>query len=168
MSEAGLLLLLYGAGMLVLVAELFIPSHGVLTVVGIGFLIAGIVVTFQNHGERAGVASLVGCLIMLPVFAYASIKIWPKTWIGKKIAPPNPVHRMIDTSVPIEEMNRCIGQVGRTLSPLRPVGICDFHGRRISCVAEYGVIEPGAAVEGVRVSGGTLAVRVVQSASRSG
>jgi membrane-bound serine protease (ClpP class) len=153
--------------MLVLVAELFIPSHGVLTVVGIGFLIAGIVVTFQNHGERAGIASIVACLIVLPIFAYAAIKIWPKTWIGKRIAPPNPVHRITDTSVPIEEMSRCVGQTGRSLSPLRPVGICDFNGRRISCVAEYGAIEPGMTVEGVRVSGGTLAVRVVQPPSRS-
>jgi membrane-bound serine protease (ClpP class) len=167
MSDAGLLLLLYGAGMLVLVAELFIPSHGVLTVVGLGFLIAGIVVTFQNYGERAGAISILACLVVLPVFAFAAIKIWPKTWIGKRIAPPNPIHKLTDTSVPIEEMNRCIGRIGRSLSSLRPVGICEFDGRRISCVAEYGVIEPGMTVEGVRVSGGTLAVRVVQSTSRS-
>jgi len=159
MSEVGIIALLFGAGALVLVAELFIPSHGMLTFVGVALLIAGIVQTFRFGGEKAGAISVLACLVVLPVFAVAAVKVWPRTWVGRRIAPPNPVLTPRDTSVPVEEISRFIGQTGRSLSTLRPVGICEFNGRRVSCVAEFGMLDAGVAVEGLRVVGGQLAVQ---------
>ena len=159
MSEVGIIALLFGTGALVLVAELFIPSHGVLTFVGVALLIAGIVQTFRFGGEKAGAISVLACLVVLPVFAVAAVKVWPRTWVGRRIAPPNPVLTPRDTSVPVEEISRFIGQTGRSLSTLRPVGICEFNGRRVSCVAEFGMLGAGVAVEGLRVVGGQLAVQ---------
>ncbi len=158
MSPFALILLLFAAGALVLVAELFIPSHGVLTVLGVGLLIAGIVQTFRFFGERAGSIATLTCLVGLPVFAMAAVKIWPKTWVGRRVAPRNPIITSRDSSVPVEEISRYIGQSGRTITQLRPVGFCEFQGRRVPCIAEFGLIEPGAIVEGVRVSGANLAV----------
>jgi len=54
MSALPLIFLLFAAGALVLVAELIIPSHGVLTVLAIGLLIAGVVHTFRYAGQQAG------------------------------------------------------------------------------------------------------------------
>src|SRR3972149_2988848 len=139
MSAVAIIALLFGAGALILIAELFIPSHGVLTFVGIALLVAGIVQTFRYGGEKAGTISVIVCLVVLPVFAVVAVKLWPRTWVGRRIAPPNPVVSMRDTSVPVEEISRYIGQTGRSLSTLRPVGICEFQGRRVSCVAEFGL-----------------------------
>ncbi len=158
MSEVAIIALLFGAGALVLIAELFIPSHGLLTFVGIGLLIAGIVQTFRFGGEKAGTISILACLVALPAFAVAAVKIWPKTWVGRRVAPPNPVATVRDTSVPVEEISRYIGRTGKVVSSLRPVGICEFDGRRVSCIAEFGMLEAGAVVEGVRAVGGQLAV----------
>jgi membrane-bound serine protease (ClpP class) len=158
MSEVTIIALLFAAGALVLIAELFIPSHGLLTFVGIGLLIAGVVQTFRFGGEKAGTISILACLVTLPAFAVAAVKIWPKTWVGRRVAPPNPVVTSRDTSVPIEEISRYIGQTGKAVSPLRPVGICEFDGRRVSCIAEFGMLEVGAVVEGVRVIGAQLVV----------
>ncbi len=159
MSEIAIIVLLFGAGALVLIAELFIPSHGLLTVVGVGLLTWGIAQTFQFAGEKAGVISILGCLVALPVFAVAAVKIWPKTWVGRRIAPSNPVVSLRDTAVPVEEISRFIGRAGRCVSPLRPVGICEFEGRRIACIAEFGMLDAGVAVEGLRLVGGQLAVQ---------
>ncbi|MDO8631284.1 MAG: hypothetical protein Q7R41_12400 [Phycisphaerales bacterium] len=158
MSEVGIITLLFAAGVLVLIAELFIPSHGFLTVIGIGLLVAGVVQTFRFEGERAGGIATVACLIGLPVFAVAAVRIWPKTWVGRRIAPPNPILSDRDTSIPVEEISRYIGQTGRSLTPLRPVGICEFQGRRISCIVEFGMVDAGVPVEGLRVAGANLAV----------
>lgn len=159
MSEIGVILLLFGVGMAVLIAELFIPSHGVLSVVGVGFIIAGVAMTFKDYGEKAGTLALIACLIALPAFALGALKIWPKTAIGRRIAPPNPTFSPLDTSVPIADLSRYLGKTGRSVSPLRPVGICEFDGRRISCIAEFGILDAGVAVEGIRISGGDLTVR---------
>ncbi len=159
MSDLGVLLLLFGVGVAMLVAELFIPSHGLLTVMGVGFLVAGIVSTFQTYGEKAGAISIICCLVALPVFTVAAVKIWPRTWVGRRIAPPNPVLTARDTSVPVVELGQYVGRTGRTVSTLRPVGICDFDGRRVPCIAEFGMVEAGVTVEGLRVTGGNLAVQ---------
>ena len=159
MSEIAIIALLFGAGVLVLIAELFIPSHGVLTFVGIALLVAGVVQTYSYGGEKAGAISVIACLVVLPVFVLVAIKVWPRTWVGRRIAPPNPVATTRDSSVPVEEISRYIGQTGRSLSTLRPVGICEFNGRRVSCVAEFGMLDAGVAVQGLRVLGGQLAVQ---------
>jgi len=159
MSEVAVIALLFGAGALILIAELFIPSHGVLTIMGIALLVAGVVQTFRYGGEKAGAVSVLVCLVVLPVFAVLAVKFWPRTWVGKRIAPPNPVVNARDSSVPVEEISRYIGQTGRSLSTLRPVGICEFNGRRVPCVAEFGMLDAGVAVVGLRVVGGQLAVQ---------
>lgn len=159
MSEAMFIALLFTAGILVLIAELFIPSHGVLGVLGAGLLVAGVVQTYRFAGERAGTVAGLACLAALPAFAAAAVKIWPRTWIGRRIVPPNPVATTRDTSVPVDELSRYIGKTGKATSPLRPVGVCEFDGRRVSCIAEFGMLDAGASVEGTRVISGQLAVQ---------
>jgi len=160
-SDLGILIILFAAGILMLVAEIFIPSHGVLSVVGIGFLIAGVVQTFQYAGRTAGLISIFANMVFVPAFAFLAIKYWPKTPIGKRIAPPNPIFTEHDTSVPVAELSRLVGRRGRTVTPLRPVGIGMFDGHRVSCVAEFGMIEAGKAIQATRVSGSSVAVEEV-------
>lgn len=159
MPELGVLILLYAIGMVLLLAEIFIPSHGVLTVAGLGFLFAGVVKTFAVGGRGAGVTAVALCLVLLPTFAYLSIKYWPKTPIGRRIAPPNRVATDEDAGIPIEELRAIVGSEGTSISPLRPVGICEFDGKRFSCVAEFGIVDSGLRVVCTGVRNGNLAVR---------
>lgn len=158
MPDVGVLILLFVLGAIALTAEIFIPSQGVLTLAGLGFLIAGIVRTFQDVGHGAGTAAVFACLVFVPTLAFVSVKYWRRTRIGRMIAPPNPILTSADTSVPVEEINAMIGQTGNSLSPLRPVGICEFNGRRVSCIARFGMIESGVIVEGVGMTGANLSV----------
>jgi len=153
-----ILVILFSVGALALVAEIFIPSHGILTIMGLGFLVAGVVKTFDYAGRDAGIVSVVACGVAVPTFGYLAVKYWPQTAIGKLIAPPNPVLSSADTSVPVEQINALIGANGQAVTVLRPVGICEFDGRRISCVARFGMIEAGAEVEGVGMTGTNLSV----------
>lgn len=163
MSGVGLLIVLFALGVLILVAEIFIPSHGVLSVVGVGFLIAGILKTFADMGSEAGVLAVGGTLVFVPTLAFVAIKYWRQTPMGRAIAPPNPTYTSADSPLPVEQILKLVGRNGTAISPLRPVGICEFDGRRVSCVAQYGMIEAGTAVEGVEVSGGNLMVTEKQA-----
>ncbi len=158
MSELTVLLVLYLVGMLILLAEIFIPSHGILSIAGIGFLVVAIVKTFQYGGQNAGVIAILACMVILPALAFVAIKYWHRTPIGKLISPPNPQLTVDDIGVPVEELQRLIGQTGRAVSPLRPVGICEFNGKRVSCIAESGMVEVGVSVEGIGLSGADLTV----------
>ena len=158
MSETVILIILFSVGVAILVAEIFLPSHGILTVVGLGFLIAAVAKTYQLHGREAGTVATLACLLAVPTGAYFAVKYWRRTTIGRMIAPPNPQLTSEDTSVPVEEIQSMIGHTGTCVSPLRPVGICEFNGRRVSCVAQFGMIDAGATVEGVGMTGSNLTV----------
>ena len=157
MGDIGIITVLYLIALAALLAEIFIPSHGILTVAGLACLVVAVVKTFQVS-TNAGVVATLACIVLLPTAAVIAVKVWPHTWIGRKISPDNPVLTSRDVGVSVNEMQSMIGRVGRSLSPLRPSGICDFDGRRFPCVAEMGMIGPGIDVRVVGVKGSNLAV----------
>ncbi len=151
--------LLYLAGVAILVAEIFIPSHGVLSVLAIGTLGLAVYETFQVSGF-AGLVSLGALAILVPTAIIVVVKTWYQTPIGKRTCPPNPELGEEDR-LPVETLRSAIGQRGRALTLLRPVGICEFEGRRLECKSEQGVIQKGTEVEAVGLADRTLVVRPV-------
>jgi len=158
--EEGLILaFFYGLGSAILISELFLPAHGLLGAVGLGMLGYGLYRTFLVS-EVAGLAGLAVLAVVLPVGLVMSVRYWHRTPVGRRISPPNPRLRDEDR-MPIEPLAALIGRRGRSLTPLRPVGICEFDGRRVECKAEHAVIEAGEPVEAVRLADRTLCVRAV-------
>jgi len=158
LPDANWIGLLFAIGIVMLFAELLIPSFGLLTAIAVGCFIGGIALTFSAYGQTAGLIACIVCAVGLPVGGAIAFRVWPRTWLGRKIIPSNPTLTDADTSIPVAELDALVGKTGRAISTLRPVGICDFNGRRISCVAEYGLVDTGTEVEGIRVLGGNLAV----------
>lgn len=150
---------LQAIGIVLLVAEIFLPSHGALSVLALGSLGGGIYAAFQ-YSLVLGYASVVAALILLPVFAVTAVRLYPKTFIGRLIAPPNREVRQADSPMyPGGNLRGLVGQTGTTVTPLRPVGACDFAGRRVECLAESGMIDRDARVVAVDVQGQSLVVR---------
>lgn len=160
LDGVSLVVVLFAAGLLVLVLEIFVPSHGILTVVGLGIIGYAIVETFKIS-ETAGWISLGTCLVGLPALGMLGLKVWYRTPLGRRIAPPNPVLTEADLGVESQALNSLVGSVGRATSALRPVGFCEIGGQRRPCLAEGGLIENGAMVRVIDVRGGTLVVAAV-------
>jgi membrane-bound ClpP family serine protease len=153
------IVLLYLIGTAILVAEIFIPSHGVLSLVAIGILGFAVYETFLISGVL-GLISLSALVILIPTSVLFVVKTWHRTPIGKRICPPNPQLGEKDR-MPVENLKAVIGQRGRTVTLLRPVGTCDFQGRRLECKAEQGVIQKDVEVEAIGLTDRTLVVRSV-------
>ena len=75
-----------------------------------------------------------------------------------RLAPP--VRRRGDAVSDTEKLSRLLGETGRVLTPLRPVGTCEFDGCRIECTAEGQYIQVGRTVRVIRVEGMQPTVRV--------
>jgi len=152
---------LFLIGMVLVVADLFLPSHFVLSLTALGVFGYTLYKTFQISVAAGWIFSAI-LAVSLPALLVAFLRIWPRTWLGRRVLAPNPVLTDKDR-LPVSDLQRLIGCVGRSLSPLRPVGMCLFDGQRVECVAETGMLEPNVTVEGIRLTDRTLVVRGVSS-----
>lgn len=150
---------LFFASAALLLAEVFVPSGGIISLFSLIALIGGVVIFFR-HSTFAGVTGIIIALIMIPTVLIIAYKIFPKTRFGKHVTLAPPLRKKGDAIPDTEELKALVDKVGVVLSPLRPVGMCDFSGRRIECVAETGYIEKGQEVRVIRVQGTQLTVRI--------
>ncbi len=164
MEQVGTILILYLVGAGLLVAEIFIPSYGILTVAGLGVFGTAIYFTYQEN-PTAGHVSVILSLIFLPTMGFLSIKYWHQTPVGKLISPPNPVVTAADTGDWEAKLSPYVGKIGRSLSQLRPVGTCEFDGERLECIAEMGVIDRDQPVKAIAVRGRNLSVAVAEDSA---
>ena len=140
-----------------LVLEVFIPSLGLLTILALLCLAAGITLFFQ-------VSAAVGWIgvwtagILIPVIWIVVYKLLPKTKLGrmlelKKAQDPIPGIPDQDT------LKALIGQTGVVLTPCRPVGTCEFDGRKVTCVSEADFLSKDTTVKVIDVEGNKVTVR---------
>ncbi len=148
---------LFAVGVILLLADFFLPTHGLLTLASFAVLGFALYETF-GMSQAAGLTALVLLLVGIPAILATAVKYWHRTWVGRRISPPNPVLTEADR-LPADELASFVGQTGRSLTLLRPVGMCLFGDKRIECVAETTMIGAGVEVEGVRLSDRTLVVR---------
>ncbi|MCS7015946.1 MAG: NfeD family protein [Gemmatales bacterium] len=138
-------------GLLLLVAEVFIPSGGVLFVLALVSLIVGITMIFfipesRGGGVAAGLITVTIVFVMIPIVVGIAFYYWPKTPFGKRIilAAPSAEEDQPPQAFPEHaDYSQLKGQVGRALSPLRPSGIVLIQGRRIDAETEGVFVEAG-------------------------
>lgn len=147
-----------------IIAEVFVPSGGLISIVALACLIGGVVIFF-NHSSIAGWIGIIIAIVMIPsvlVFAY---KIFPKTRFGKNVTLSPPERQQGDAIPDSSNLRRMLGAEGIVLTPLRPVGMCDFSGQRVECVAESGYVNKGQKVKVINVESTQLTVRAIEESS---
>jgi membrane-bound serine protease (ClpP class) len=131
--------------MILLVAEIFIQSHGVLGIGGVAALIAGGLLLFEDSAPYFGVSwpVLAVVAIVALVFFFFVIRAIRRAR-----------HRPL--AVGTEEL---VGATGVVVSTLDPVGQVRLRGERWKARTEEGVLHKDERIEVVRTEGLTLVVR---------
>ncbi len=162
-------ILLFAVGLTLLAAELFIPAHGVTAGLGLLALIAGVIFCFFVS-QWLGVSALGAGAILAPIGAAGWMRIFPRTWLGRRIVlPPGP--KPATLAAPRMPPVR-VGQTGVAISALRPSGVCEFDDLRgdagaserlrIHAISDFGDIAPGSRVRVICFADGRATVRTVQ------
>ena len=153
---------LYLACAMLIVAEVFVPSGGLISFFSLLCLIGGAVIFFK-HSPTLGWIGIVVAIIMIPTVLILSLKILPKTRFGKTVI-LTPSDRTRGDAIPdTKNLKSLLGQTGKVVSPLRPVGMCEFDGKRIECVAESGFVENGKDVTVIHVEGTQVKIRLIEN-----
>ena len=145
--------------LILLVAELFFPTHGVLSVLSLAAMIVGLTWVFTSS-TSTGVGTLIALAVIVPLLLSVSLHYWPKTPIGRRFVLNAPPEDDTLATMPLNvELEQLRGRYGRTVSALRPAGITDFDGRRVDTLSEGALIEPGQWVRCIDVRAGRVIVR---------
>ncbi len=152
---------LYFACAALIIAEVFVPSGGLISIFALACLIGGAVIFFR-HSATAGWIGVGIAAVMIPTVLIFAYRIFPKTRFGKSVTLTPPKREQGDAIPDTPELEELLGAVGVVLTPLRPVGMCDFSGRRVESVAESGYVDKGKKVKVINVESTQLTVRIVE------
>ena len=137
------------AGLLVLVAEVFVVSLGLLSALGGGLILIGLILCFKA-GIFWGISALIGTSIILPFLLMGVLKFFRMEVLSRQIKSGTDVD---DEST---KLTWLVGRMGKTLTQMSPSGKVDFEGHRIDAITEGLVLDKGIEVrcrlvEGQRV-----------------
>lgn len=169
MEDSAVLLLglgLLAAALLLVVAELFIPSGGLIAIGAGAAAIAGVVVLFRHSDPWWGYIGIGLVLVGTPITLNLALKVWPSTPVGRRMLMGETTEAELEAKRQAEaqarELRRAlVGAEGEVVSPLRPVGVVRIGDQRHDALAEVGIIEPGRRVRVVAVTDNQLKVREI-------
>lgn len=144
-----------------IIAEVFVPSGGIISICAMVCLIGGVAIFFR-HSVTVGWVGIIIAIIMIPSVVIFAYKVFPKTRFGKSVTLTPPQRERGDAIPDTAQLKKMVGAVGTVITPLRPVGMCDFSGERIECVAESGYVESDKKVMVIHVEGTQLTVRIIE------
>lgn len=161
-------LVLFGIGVLLLLAEIFvIPGFGVAGISGlvlvVGSLFAALVgnigLQFPGAEELASaVLTMAITMVLLIVMMFSLGRYLPRSERFSQLV-LSPELSSLGGYVSADTIDDLKGKSGRSLTPLRPSGAADIDGERVDVISAGEFIPADTAIEVVRVSGSRVEVR---------
>jgi membrane-bound serine protease (ClpP class) len=155
-------LALLGVAAILLAAEIFIPSAGIIAGLSGLSAIAGIVCLFK-YDTTWGVIGLLLALILGPVIFFVGLNIWKNTEFGRRaIGAPTEdeiAKQALEEQESKRQLESLIGAQGVALTDLRPVGLVMVGGERRDALAETSFIAAGTRIKVTVVESHQLKVR---------
>jgi membrane-bound serine protease (ClpP class) len=148
-----------------LVAEFFIPSGGLISIVALLCGTISVWGAWKAWGGNSPViwwSYLVIFFTLIPVVLGTVVVILPKTKYGRKLLlEPAPAGESKANLKERQELEQLIGKRGTTATLHTPGGFVLVNGRRHHSESEGLLIEPDTPVEVVRISGTRLVIREI-------
>lgn len=151
--------LLLGAGLLLVLAEVLIPSMGLLGTLAAACIIGAQVFAWRVSSQT-GVNFLVVTGVLVPAVVMGGLKVFPRTPVGKKLVAQGfsfEDGRAIDA-----RDSALLGSEGVVEAALRPAGVARLQGRRVDVVSRGEMIDKGTRVQVVELTGNRVVVQPVQ------
>ena len=151
---------LFVLGFIALFLELFVPAAGVIGGAGIICMIIGTVLGYRYLGKAAGTIFLAGTLIGTPAMIVIGLKLFPKTFVGKKLILSHSQQQESGFTSYTEDLYEGLaGKTGTSVTPLRPSGMVRIGSIKYSFVTSGEMILKDKQVKVINVEGSRIVVR---------
>lgn len=145
--------ILIGLGLLCLFLEVFVPSGGILGILGVGCSGFGIYELFAHGHFALGCVSIV--LVSAATFFGLRFGLRRLSLRGSlPVQNPGP---------PAERLEALVGKEGTAQTALRPAGVALIDARRVDVVSQGQFVEAGARVKVVGTSENRVVVRELRA-----
>jgi membrane-bound ClpP family serine protease len=151
--------ILIAVGVILVLAELFVPSGFILVVVGVCCALIGIGLMFVHGSLENAVMALLSLCVGGPLLGGLMFYLWPYSPMGRKLIKTAEEDLTIAHMTGNAGLEGLRGKTGRTISPLRPSGVAVFDGRRIDVITEGLMVDQGQWVKCVEVRANKVLVR---------
>ncbi len=152
-------ILLLALGIALIVAEVFFPSFGILSVLATAAIVAAIVFAF-NESSAVGLRFLITTVVLVPVAILAAFKLFPRSPFGRRMV----VSGLSFESAPALDARdvALVGKEGVVEAACRPAGMARLDGRRVDVGTRGEWIEAGQKVKVVEVEGNRVVVARIE------
>jgi len=154
-----LAMILLGVGLVFIMAEVLIPSLGLLGGLATIALIGSVVVAWQESPEL-GQNFLLAEAVLVPAAIMTGLKLLPKSPFTKFLVAPG--FSFKDAAAVDERDQSLLGKRGVVEAQLRPAGIARIDGRRVDVVTRGEMLAVGIHVEVCGLSGNRVEVRACE------
>ena len=156
MSDSLLLpIILQIVGVVVIIAEVILPSFGILTIVALGVFGYSLFMVFQDISKAAGFALLAADLVLIPVLVILGLKLLARSPVTLR----KTLSREEGVSSQSPDLDSYIDMQGTTVTDLRPAGTAVIDGKRVDVVTRGEYLEKDAAIIVTAVTGNQIIVR---------
>lgn len=147
---------LFVAGMILIIAEMFQPGFGLFGIFGVILLVGCIFVTSSTVIEGI-ILTIAIVMILLLLFCFFLI-LFSKGIVPNKLILTESESRE-EGYVGTPDYNEFLGKTGLVTTVCRPVGSADFGGSKLEVVTMGEFIEKGVSVEVIEIEGNRIVVR---------
>jgi membrane-bound ClpP family serine protease len=150
-------------GLCILVAEVFLPSGGILAVCTILTLTVSAICAYNAWYIKypaAWYGYLCLLLVTIPSAIGGAFYLLPRTPMGKRVFLEAPSPEAVEPHVAeTARLLKLVGEFGKTVTMLNPGGMVLVRGQRLHAFSEGLMVDPGISIEVLEVRGSRLLVR---------
>jgi membrane-bound serine protease (ClpP class) len=150
-----LLVILQLVGVVVVIAEIILPSGGILSIVALSVFAYSLYIAFGDISMTVGFAFVAGDLVLIPVLVIIGLKLLARSPVTLR----KTLSRKEGVSSQSSELESYVGRQGNAVTDLRPAGIAVINGKRVDVVTRGEYLEKDAAIIVTTVTGNQIIVR---------
>ena len=142
-------------GVVVIIAEIILPSGGILSIVALGVFGYSLFIVFNEISMTIGFSFVAADLILIPVLVIVGLKLLARSPVTLR----KTLSRKEGVSAQSSELESYVGTQGNAVTDLRPAGIAVINGKRVDVVTRGEYLEKDSAIIVTAVTGNQIIVR---------
>lgn len=154
-SDVNLTIVLQLIGILVVIAEIIIPSGGILAILAVAVFGYSLYVVFSQVSASAGMIFVLADLVMIPVLVYFGIKMLARSPVTLRTR----LARKDGVTSQDVRLDRYVGMEGRAVTDLRPSGMAIIDQHRVDVVTRGEYLEKQTEIVVTAVRGNQIIVK---------